>query len=900
MYISEETKTIVQEYSCDLKTRFDENDGKIFLVDYSKSCAIKALSVLLDTKDFDSLFCVVEDKEMALEFADALKSIIGEVKIIDSIEALLKELPSSDYAEHELNTYAKSFKKKNPLLIITAQDENGKAILHRQLCTNDSKCATYANAEKKTPYCFSDLIAESRYDVVIIDNIYGLFAFEEGKSADEYDPAIFERVEFLGKAYYSDVNHSYKRLKTLIGGAKKGVLLSDVIVDKNVVNLYSALELLNVDFSLLKAREFIQSLSQGRYVELCERLCMDVSYCREDANILSICLQKLKSAKQRVPSDIDTMTEYLRDGFRFMSEEEIFLRAVYSHIQTRFNGKAIEIDTVLDMLENGSSEMANCFCNIFFNDTIKGELEESLFATHVCKMSESEMASLISVFLKYGAIHYYTQKSDDCKIMRFMRDDNGFEHFVRGYENTDMTDEYTYSILNAGSDMLYKCVQIQRLVDGRAEGEKCDFPLLIVSNKDLSKIEQMLKKFMPDYQYTTDLHSIAKDSKDKKIIVLTDYGNLRRTALWLHIHSIVFFDIAPDVVRLKALINKGIRYGNVKAYLLASYDDMSGKLVDAWQEELNASINVMPIDNAEMMLKEGVWDKYDDIIKEIDCVYGLLNDTVTHGHKQNAKTIAQCYNRMLNDFTLQVTAQAKEIERDIRYLGAAGKNFDEIFKNTSSVGDCGEFVHAEKIVFVVQKKENGKKKKKREKNRKTVTERIESEDSQRIFFNVCAKMLRGNCDTLIQNCAGCEGYKKFKQNDFSVFKKNLQDFFEKTINYAETFDSERLAESIGDIIHRQDDSAQNEGKLLKTEIEEQQLLALNALNEISFGEKKKGIFSVDTQIVERIRTAVEKTYTKLLRKYYETVMEIFKEATNKAKSGYNKVLKGLEAANNGL
>ena len=135
---------------------------------------------------------------------------------------------------------------------------------------------------------------------------------------------------------------------------------------------------------------------------------------------------------------------------------------------------------------------------------------------------------------------------------------------------------------------------------------------------------------------------------------------------------------------------------------------------------------------------------------------------------------------------------------------------------------------------------------------------------------------------------------------FSVFKKNLEDFFAKTINYAETFESERLAESMVDVIHSQDDSAENKGRLLKTEIEEQQSLALNALKEIAFGDEKKGIFSVDAEIVKRIRNAVEKTYTKLLLKYYATVMEIFKQATNKAKQSYNNVLKGLETANSSL
>ena len=62
------SKINTAEYSADLKRRFNDSDGKLFLVDYSRSAAFDVLCELYAESGKPSLLLIVKDAELAEKY----------------------------------------------------------------------------------------------------------------------------------------------------------------------------------------------------------------------------------------------------------------------------------------------------------------------------------------------------------------------------------------------------------------------------------------------------------------------------------------------------------------------------------------------------------------------------------------------------------------------------------------------------------------------------------------------------------------------------------------------------------------------------------------------------------------------------------------------------------------
>ena len=897
---------ITSEYSDKLKKHFEENDGKLFIVDYSKSCALQALKELLADKDgYRSLLCVVDDKEVATEFATVLKGTVGEITVVDTfsrLEELYKEisngLPMS--ALGNLKSLGRRFKEAYPNFIITARDEEtGEALFNRYLCMDGTKNGVFDGKENVGYFCVSDLLSAFRYEFVVVDNVYARLSLEEQNYEQDkvYAPGRYERIDFLGKTYYADYTHSFKRLNNVMDGAKKCVAISDVIVEANAVNLYLALELLYGKSSLLETRELVLRVSEN-YEDDCEEICGQISNYNND-EVLARCMQKLIGCKQTVPKDMYAMADYFSTQFEYMSEEEIFLRIVDAFTRTKFKGKLVSIQPIVDMLDN-TMEMVNCLCELFFSNEIKGALEGALTTSEVRKMTEEQIASLFEIFLRYGVYHSYPQDDDRCKVVRLKRDDSAYERYVRQISSERKDDEYSYSVLHDGSTLLYKCVAIKDMLGDEAKSGFTT-PMLVVTRANSEKVLDTLSKLLPDYECTLDINRATDPSK--KTITIIDYELFRETALWLDIRSAVFFDIEYDAVILKNLINKALRYGDVTAYLLADYGDLSGVIADAWQDELlSPNQKAMPIDNSKISVKGGEERTYAEVIRELEEVYCLLSDIVSKGKKKYLAPCAEKFNKLITDFTSKSTIQTKELLDDFGYLAALAKDYNAIFKNCVSVGGEGEQVLNEKYYFKkIMKTIPSKKPSKPPKQEEVIIEELETEERRVCFFNVCLKMLRRNCDCKKNNCNGCKSksYDRFKINNFEAFQKGVEGLFEKTLEFAKWQEQARLRELENATISHTETENDKKGRLIVDEVTEYAEIAKSALEKIVKHARKKQLICVDYEQVESICSAAEKAYSKLLGKYYEVVMEIFETATEESKRGFGLVNNSFLSAHSG-
>jgi hypothetical protein len=893
-------KEIGADYLAELRKRFDENGNKVFLVDYSKGCALKAVEELFPKGDF-SLFCVVEDDEVATEFAGLLAKTVGELCVIRTVDELKKCIEQvsaqTTLTDKGLKAVAANFKARFPKIILTKEDvKSGTALLHRELCKDTSKNGIF-DGEQKAPYCFSDFIAECHYDFVLLDNIYALLKFEEysKQSTATYDVGKCDRLDFLGNVYYARTAYSYKRLKNVVDSANACVMLSDEVVDQDAVYLYATLHLLHDEFSFIKARDTFAGLAYD-YVEACERVCTDISYCREDDSILSNCLHNLKGNKQIVPVDISALKKHLRQLFKYMSEEELFLRAMQAHITYRMNGKCSNLNNAIEMMEDGSNEMVQCFCNMLFKDELKGELESALSSSHISKMNGEEIAVIFSTFLKYGVYHKFVQTKGAGKILRIKRDDSAFEYFVRTSRAEREDDEFTYSVLKHGSALLYKTVALQRLLDGREKNATCVSPVLVLANGDLEKVRQSLADRLPDYECTCDILSLTGKEMKKNTICVTNYTLFRETAWRLNIRSFVLFDVYPDVVILKTLLNKAFSYGAESAFMICNYGDLSGHFADMWHDELLCdATKAVLINNSEISLKEGALHHYSEIVQELDTFYALLADAVTYGRRGNESQIAERFNRILTDFTLKVTLPEKEVKNDLRYFASVASAYDGVFSNSACVGGKGESVCTEKTVYV--KKVAEKTVKKQKVKQTSFKEKQVADDENRFFFNVCTTMLQQGCDLKENNCAACKDYVPYKTNRFKTFEESVKEFFTKTLQFVAKLEKEKLLGGVGETIHSFDEDSVSEDRLVVEEIKALQAQSLQTLEEINQKvENVNALFYVDYSPIKDIQDAVSGTLAKLLKKYYDTVMGIFYQASELAKAEYQTVNESFHSA----
>lgn len=883
----ENKKKILAEYISQTNRRFVDNGGRLFIVEQSKSLAVRELNFILKSNTPESFLCMVEDGVTADEFSRLLSAVAKKICVIDSLEKfenILKEMGTELSAHTDLRQTAAEFKRLYPFIIITAKGKDGKSVLNRVKFLVTDKLAALGGKGESAPYCISDFLAECAYGFVVIDNIYGFLsvnAKEPLTSRAKKSPSKFEKFDFMNFCYYFDTEHSVKRLCNITAAADNCVLLSDVIAVGEVFYFYLALMILTDRFSLNLARKQVKRLSVN-YVDDCEHICGEVSYCQADDAVLSSCMSFARSSRQIVPSDIDSMQKYLTDKLHFMSSEEIFLRVIISYLELFSQTKVTSTEDIIDAFENdeNASIMARCFTKIFFDDKIKGKLEGNLSTGFLGEMGKEDAEFIFNLFVEYGSYHRIVEEKA-CKLALLFRDDSGFEYFARTKDGNAETKEkdygnaVCYSLLGQKDDWYHKCSAIEKMLNGKDEKTKLAAPLLIVTDGDNESVAKLMAELMPNYNVSHDYESLNNVKINEKTIVVSDYTSLKKTALWFNdIGSAVFIDITPDIGLFGCVLNKIAAICEQETVAFATYGTLDGYMTEHWASnfEVFDKGELVPMSFGGYVSPNGKkWD-YADVIFNINEVYVGLGEIVNGLlDADGAKSVAKKFNKLLSDYTLIVPFSAGEISADTVLLSTLGKVFSDIYGEAISIGGKGDSV--EKISGA---------------NANTF------EYEQRQLFNVCLKVLRRKCNLKTNNCAGCPEYSNLMRNNFDKFKINIEKFFEETKAAVVESEIKKQEGKVDTTIRGVDADNGGARALSMAEIETGEVKVNERLKEIiDMKGKSKGFFSVPYETVEDILKNIANIYTKLLNKYYSEIMSIFKDVSEQAVKNYQTVTHGF-------
>ncbi len=851
------------EYSADVMSRFRDSDGKLFLVDYSKSASLDVLRKLFSECGKPSLLFIVKDAGLAKQFSELMAADfpkIGTVCEPSEINALIGDARSPS----ALRSVAPGIKEKYNTLIVSAFSSVGKAVLNHEICRDDGKSGNFAGNDKASAYTFSDVLTEAGYEFVAVDSIFDYLSFAADER--EYTPGEDEIIDFLGKVYYTDTAHSYRRLNNLIDNSKYSLITSDEMTDTDAVSFYAVCELIRADFSLIEVRRKVLQYTMD-YSSLCDMISSNVLGASRDPDIVSGCLQRTRGFKNVVPADLEAMSDYLPRAFEFMSIEEATLKVADYLVKHRGGGDFSRIDSVAETFGQDYNEISECFVDIFFRNEFKAEIEKGLKHTKVSDMEKDEISSMFSVLLKYGLYHWHTPLQSKPTLLRLFRESSGFEYIVRRLGRKEYDEKSVRTILGGGSERLYKCAEIQRMLTGGEEELGMATPMLVVLRDDGKKVAECLRKLLPDFKVHTSGYKFEKNA-----INIIDYESLRQTPMELNVSSVVYFELCYDVALMKLMMSRLDKYGAPKQCIIASGDTLDGLCSDAFEDILVSDIRSLPILAPYVTIKTGLDLPYSEIVQNLNIVYDSLQNAVEKGHPDIIEDVAMSYNHMLAEYTNHSAVPDDEIHMDIEFIARIGKYFSGVFANTVSVGGEGE-----RVVSVTR--EYKPMSKKGMKPEEDLTEIVECD----FFFNVCTKALMHMCDLRVRNCGGCENYSAHCTNRYDELMANVDAFFKQSYSYLKKMERFRTEQQMGATINAGGIGDEEESELDASHLKEYESKVRAAVDMIKVDEAhRNAFFVIEYEPIEVIREYIYRPYRRMLRKYYKTVMELMQDASAKA------------------
>lgn len=884
----EKNKELCARYCKEAKEAFDLNRGRLFIVEQSKSLAMRELEYILKSEPSETFLCLVESELTANEFSELLSPVLGSIEVLVSMQDFRRLLKEAD-TESPSDKTAERFKRKHPRLIVAARDGQGKAVLNGLTGDNKGNGGAYKENENSGIYCVSDFLAACGYGFVAVDDVYDFIdisvTWQGGfASRGEQAPssALYDRTELMNTCYYTDVEHSFKRLNNITAAAEACVLMSSVIFSNVITPFYMALKLLTDRFSINKARSRVRTLTSD-YEESCADFCREISFMKDEDEILSLCLTKAYGSKQRIPSDIEKMRDYIGEGLNYMTDEEIFLRAVSAYSDAHKNKSFTDLDVILDALSESADEMAQCFNNIFFNDEVKGEIESNASSLFVGNMKEREAEGLSRLFYKHGIYHENTEKNA-CSLALLYRDDSGFEYFTRreeeeaSREESDSGDFLRYSIFGKGDDWYYKILLLKRMITDGDNSFAIKTPLLVITDGDDETICAELKRFLPDYNILQGYKALVGLKSGEKTLVVSDYGKLRKTPFDVNnVGAAVFIDITPDIYLFGCVLNKITSACVPTAVAFATYGTLDGYMAMQWEKRFGIfDGGVIPAAFGGLTLSNGKKCDYADVIYKVNEVFVGLGETVNGQlNFDEAKEVANKINRLISAYTLKVSFADSEINADMDLLARLGRSFSDVYGEAVSVGGKGDYI--ESLGTLEKEKEKS----------------VEAKQ----LFNVCVKALRRECDIRQNDCAGCTEYERLKKNDYSLFKDNIKRFFKEAKTLIARLEDEKKSKNV-DATIRGVDMDNGENRVLSLpEIEAKEKLVEKCLKKT---DKKRaeaeGMFFVPFQTAADILGSIADVYAKLLNKYYSVIMSVFYDVTEQTANNYQIVNGGFLSA----
>lgn len=858
------SKINTAEYSADLKRRFNDSDGKLFLVDYSRSAAFDVLCELHSESGKPSLLLIVKDAELALQYEALLKDKAeGLFSVCDenAIKSLIGEARTPD----ALRQIAPKIKEKYKSLIVPAFDSRGRAVLNYEICRDDGKSGNFAGNDKASAYTFSDALTEAGYEFIAVDGVFDYIKFTSEDK--EYKPGEDEMIDFVGKSFYTDTAHSYRRLNNLVDNGKYALITSDEMTGEDAVSFYAVMELIRADFSLIEVRKKVIKNTID-YSALCDMINSNVLGAAQDPDIVSSCLQRTRGFSNSVPSDVYAMSSFLPRAFEFISLEECALKVLDYLVKHRAGGDFSQVDRVGESFGQDYNEIADCFVEILFKNEFKAEIERNLRKTRVSDMEREEFSSLFAVLLKYGVYHWHTPLQNKPALIRLFREYSGFEYIVRRLGRHEYDGEGVRCVFEKCPERLYKCAEVERLLSDREAELGVKTPMLLVVRDGGERVAQCLNKLLPENKIYTKNYQF-----DEGAINIIEYNALRVSPMEFNVKSVVYFDVCYDVATMRLMISRLDKYAAPKQVILAAGVSLDGLCADVFEQLLLSDIKALPVVAPSVTVKTGLELPYSEVVENLNIVYKSLQNAVENGTPDIIDDTSASYNHMLAEYTTYSSVPEREINMDIEFIARVGKYFTEIFRNTMSVGESGE-----EVSWVERKYEPIKKK--NEKPKESLTEMAEFD----FFFNVCPRVLSHECNIKERNCGGCENYKLHRVNGYKELVDNINLFFKESYSYLEKMERFRTEMQMNATINAGGIDEDDENELDAIHLKEYEKRVRAALDSIDLeGKNTDGFFVIEYEPIEAIREYIYRPYRRMLRKYYKTVMEIMNNASEKAK-----------------
>ena len=854
-----------------LKERFLGNGEKLFFVDGSKNRAFASIKSILEGYQNDSFLCVVKGENAASQIKRALYGD-KETTIISTYNDFC-ELCRNAEIEKDFALGAEKFKNAYPHLIVVLTGLDKKPVLNKKIGVISGKAGEYNEGENAS-YCISDFLADAKYDFVVVDEVYELFKFSivPENEASGYKPQNFDRINIMGQSYFTSIDYSYNKVAKIVDSAKRVILTSDILFDRDVISIYAGINLIT-GFSYNKAREFVKKTSFN-YDEEIDAVNGSFSYCRDDI-VLSLCLQLAKGNKQIIPSDLEKLSQYLTDNLDYLTREEIFLRVIYGEAKKRFNMQIASNDVIIRSLESDDF-LAKTVFDVFFDDAVKGEFESSLTTSHITSMTDEDIHELLVIINKYVTYCDFADIGNRCEVVRVFHDESAFEHFIRAHHPEMDAFKNAFSASYTGSAMVFKVIATARLFE---EG-KIKTPLVILTEEDINEATKYLSAvFEKEVKaFTFEMENFAKDD-----IVVMDHRSLDAIGNYYDVGSVLFFDILSDVNFFDTCIRKMLDMSDkANAVVIASYNNLSGMLADTWQDiAFNKDYKILPARNTEVYIKGENSHDYKDVIKELNGIYESFRLLAEGEYKGKIDDLALRFSSDIANFTLSVSVMVN-IVPDFEYLKKISSTVTAIFNNSISINDDGREVIRE----VRNEDKSSKRRRKRRSTKPGKTRKLTSykviEQGRKVLFDVCTEQLHETCDYTKKDCCDCEFCNKYMQNEYLTFSKSVIDFFDETYKIFEKMEMDRRA--VGGIIGG---GVQDQGQVSLQEILDSKEEAGKILGQLDEQKKNSpGIFYADFKKIEEIKNTVRSIYSKVFDKYYVQLQQIYENATDKMKKAF--------------
>ena len=121
-------------------------------------------------------------------------------------------------------------------------------------------------------------------------------------------------------------------------------------------------------------------------------------------------------------------------------------------------------------------------------------------------------------------------------------------------------------------------------------------------------------------------------------------------------------------------------------------------------------------------------------------------------------------------------------------------------------------------------------------------------------------------------------------NNFDRFKTSVESLFAKTKDFIEKAEKYEWIHESDEVI--KGDPEEEKDRLVMDEIVEYETSAMAIMAKMKSKRAEETLFWVDYESVREIQNIVCQAYGKLLQKYYSTIIDIYKTATEKAKASF--------------